>query len=57
MQNEFLSSAKKQFSQLSNEQLFWKLNEESNSIAIIVKHMAGNMQSRWTDLFSLGNSH
>lgn len=63
MQNEFLSSAKQQFdyykqlaektfSQLSDEQLFWKFNEESNSIAIIVKHMTGNMLSRWTDLFS-----
>jgi uncharacterized damage-inducible protein DinB len=38
--------------QLSDEQLFAALDEESNSIAIIVKHMAGNMRSRWTDFLS-----
>jgi hypothetical protein len=35
--------------QVSDEQLFTALDEEMNSIAIIVKHMAGNMRSRWTD--------
>jgi len=39
----------KSFSQLSDEQLFWQYNGESNSIAIIVKHLWGNMLSRWTD--------
>ena len=34
--------------QVSDEQLFAALDEEMNSIAIIVKHMAGNMRSRWT---------
>jgi len=42
----------KSFSQLSEEQLFWQFNEESNSIAIIVKHIAGNMLSRWTDFLT-----
>jgi uncharacterized damage-inducible protein DinB len=37
------------FAQVSDEQLFITLDEEMNSIAIIVKHMAGNMRSRWTD--------
>jgi Protein of unknown function (DUF1572) len=32
--------------------LFTTLDEESNSIAIIVKHMAGNMRSRWTDFLT-----
>jgi uncharacterized protein DUF1572 len=32
--------------------LFRTLDEESNSIATIVKHMAGNMRSRWTDFLS-----
>ena len=32
--------------------LFATLDEESNSIAIIVKHMAGNMRSRWTDFLT-----
>lgn len=35
--------------QLSDEQLFWKSDEEANSIAVIVKHIAGNMLSRWTN--------
>jgi hypothetical protein len=37
------------FEQLSDEQIFWKFNEESNSIAVIIKHIAGNMLSRWTN--------
>jgi uncharacterized damage-inducible protein DinB len=38
--------------QLSDEQLFTALDEEMNSVAIIVKHMAGNMRSRWTDFLT-----
>ena len=38
--------------QVSDEQLFASLDEEMNSIAIIVKHMAGNMRSRWTDFLT-----
>jgi hypothetical protein len=38
--------------QLSDEQLQLALDPESNSIAIIVKHLAGNMRSRWTDFLS-----
>src|SRR3984885_4032706 len=38
--------------QLSDEQLFTALDEEMNSIAIIMKHMAGNMRSRWTDFLT-----
>jgi hypothetical protein len=34
--------------QITDEQLFATLDLESNSIAIIVKHLAGNMRSRWT---------
>ncbi|WP_369678635.1 DUF1572 family protein [Chryseobacterium sp. ERMR1:04] len=32
--------------------MFWKYNDESNSIAIIVKHIAGNMLSRWTNFLT-----
>lgn len=39
----------KTFNQLSTQDLFWKYNEESNSIAVIVNHLSGNMLSRWTD--------
>ena len=36
---------------LSDEQMFWQYNEESNSIAVIVKHIGGNMLSRWTNFW------
>jgi hypothetical protein len=38
--------------QLSDEQLFAVLDGESNSIAVIVKHMTGNMRSRFTDFLT-----
>jgi hypothetical protein len=38
--------------QVSDAQLFASLDEESNSIAIIVKHITGNMRSRWTDFLT-----
>jgi uncharacterized protein DUF1572 len=38
--------------QCPDEGLFTALDEESNSIAIIVKHMAGNMRSRWRDFLT-----
>ena len=38
--------------QVTEEQLFATLDPEANSIAIIVKHMAGNMHSRWTDFLT-----
>ncbi|KPE50138.1 DUF1572 domain-containing protein [Chryseobacterium indologenes] len=40
------------FGQLSEEQVFWQPNGESNSIAVIVKHIAGNMLSRWTNFLT-----
>ncbi|WP_298288177.1 DUF1572 family protein [uncultured Lutibacter sp.] len=39
----------KTFEQLEESDLFWQYNTESNSIAIIVNHLSGNMKSRWTD--------
>jgi Protein of unknown function (DUF1572) len=42
----------KTFAQLTDDQLFWQYNEESNSIATIVKHLTGNMLSRWTDFLT-----
>jgi hypothetical protein len=38
--------------QLKDEELFLTLDPESNSIAILVKHMAGNMRSRFTDFLT-----
>lgn len=39
----------KTFHQISDEDFFVQLHPQSNSIAIIVNHLAGNMLSRWTD--------
>ncbi len=61
--NEYLEGIKKQckyskslgektIDQLPEAQLFWQYNEDSNSIAIIVKHLWGNMKSRWTDFLT-----
>jgi len=38
--------------QATDEQLLAVLDEESNSIALIVKHLAGNLRSRWTDFLT-----
>ena len=63
MKSEYLNSIKKQFEyyksvgdrtfdQLNEKECFWHYNEESNSIAIIVNHLWGNMKSRWTDFLT-----
>ncbi len=63
MEKDFLTTVKKQFEyykllgektfeQLSPEKLFFEYNEDSNSIAVIVKHLHGNMLSRWTDFLN-----
>jgi hypothetical protein len=60
---QYLKSAKRQFqyyeqlgtkamAQLTEEQLFFQPNEDTNSIAIIVQHLWGNMLSRWTEFRS-----
>lgn len=43
------SQADGALAQIGDEQLFATLGPESNSIAVIMKHVAGNMRSRWTD--------
>lgn len=40
------------FSQLDEAQCLWKYNAESNSIATLVKHISGNMSSRWTNFLT-----
>ena len=63
LQNSYLESIKKQFlyyktlgekamEQLEPEQLFISVNEDTNSIAVIIKHLSGNMISRWTDFLT-----
>jgi len=41
--------AERAMEQITDEQLFATIDEEANSIAIVVKHMAGNLRSRWSD--------
>ena len=43
--------AEKAMAQVSDEHFFARLDEESNSIALIVKHLAGNQRSRWTGFY------
>ena len=40
------------FAQIDDEQFFRILDPEANSVAIVAKHIAGNMRSRFTDLLS-----
>ncbi|MDQ0971420.1 hypothetical protein QFZ31_001298 [Neobacillus niacini] len=42
----------KTINQLSEEEIHWTYNNESNSVAIIVRHLSGNMVSRWTDFLT-----
>ena len=42
----------KAIAQVSDEELFVMLDAEANSIALIVKHLWGNMRSRWTDFLT-----
>lgn len=44
--------AERAMEQVSDRQLFATLDADANSIAIVVKHMAGNMRSRWTDFLT-----
>jgi len=59
----YLDEARRQFrghkrlgegalAQLTDEQLFVTLDPESNSVAIVIKHLAGNMRSRFTDFLT-----
>jgi hypothetical protein len=62
--NSYLTSSNKQFryykklaeqaiSQLTTREIFYRKEDHENSIAIIMQHLAGNMLSRWTDIFHL----
>lgn len=61
--NEYLGNVKAQFryykllgertfEQLDEADFHWTYNEESNSIALIINHLHGNMVSRWTDFLT-----
>lgn len=44
--------AERAIAQIGDDQLFTTLDAEGNSIAVVMKHMAGNMRSRWTDFLT-----
>ena len=44
--------AERALAQISDEELFETIDEESNSIAVVMKHLARNMISRWTDILT-----
>jgi hypothetical protein len=63
MHEEFLQSALATFrsqkrqveraiGQLTDDQMHARLDERTNCIAVIMKHLAGNMRSRWTDFLT-----
>jgi len=49
---EYKALGDKTFTQLNDEELHFQPNDASNSIAIIVQHMHGNMLSRWTNFLT-----
>jgi Protein of unknown function (DUF1572) len=49
---QYKQLAERAMAQVADEDLFAVLDGEGNSIALIVKHMAGNMRSRWTDFLT-----
>ncbi len=49
---QYKSLAERAMAQVTDDQLTLTLDQESNSIALIVKHLAGNMRSRWTNFLT-----
>jgi hypothetical protein len=49
---DYKKLAERALAQISDEHFFATLDPESNSIAVNIKHMAGNMFSRWTDFLT-----
>lgn len=50
--HQYKRLAEAAIAQISDEQLYATLDAEMNSIAVMMKHMAGNMRSRWTDFLT-----
>lgn len=50
--NTYKQLAEKAMIQIEDKDLFWRPNEASNSIGTLVKHMSGNMLSRWTNFLT-----
>ena len=63
LENEYLKVVQERFKsvknlgdktihQLSNDDIHWALNDSTNNVAVIVKHVSGNMVSRWSDFLT-----
>ena len=50
--HNYKKMAERAIGQVSDEEFFALINAEANSIALIVKHIAGNLRSRWTDFLT-----
>jgi len=48
----YKSLGDKTFEQLEDSDIHWSLNNSGNSIAVLVKHLSGNMLSRWTNFLT-----
>src|SRR5918994_1705195 len=48
----YKSLAEGAFKQLADDEFFLTVDREANSIGVIIKHLAGNMRSRWTDFLT-----
>lgn len=48
----YKTMAERAIAQVSDDEFFAKIDDEANSIAIIVKHIAGNSHSRWRDFLT-----
>ena len=44
--------AERAVAQLADDQLWTRIDPEANSVAVVMRHMAGNMRSRWTDFLT-----
>lgn len=49
---QYKTLAEKAMEQVAYEHFFNQINDDSNSLYLIVKHLSGNMQSRWTDFLT-----
>lgn len=47
--SDLMQDTEKAITQMEKDKLFWTPNNHSNSVDVIIKHMSGNLISRWTD--------
>ena len=47
-----MKDTEKAICQMEEDKLFWTPNNHSNSVSVIIKHISGNLISRWTDFLT-----